>query len=354
MGDARFRSLALVVGLALAVAGCQVRRIPAPESTRQLGVQEVRRLVDRPALSPAAWSADGEALAFSDGRALYVASADGRLRRIAPAGVATAVSWSRPLGLLAVVDRGALWVMRPDGSGRRQIELPGFVTAAVWAPVGDRLAAVVRRPIGGIPAFELLITNRDGGYRRVVTRAPAGMAIREPQWFPNALYLLYGLAAPSEHVVRALRQVRISYPDWREVPLPGPALFVRLAPSGRAIAYVSGEKIEDGRGQVVVSRLDGTGRFAVTPEVGNYSGLAWSPQGDKLAYAEVEDEAHAEIWIADVDGRNRLAVHRYAMEFSDPSIVLAMSWAPDGRRLIFGTNSGTFQGPIWQATFVRR
>jgi len=31
-----------------------------------------------------------------------------------------------------------------------------------------------------------------------------------------------------------------------------------------------------------------------------------------------------------------------------------MVWAPDARRLLFGTNSGTFQGPIWLATFERR
>lgn len=348
------RLVVVLAVLALGLLGCQVRRVPSPERTRQLRVADVRRLVDQPVLSPAAWSADGRRLAFSDGGALYVASAEGRVRRIAPASVATAVSWSHPLDLLAVVDRGELWILRPDGSERRRLDLPGFVTAAVWAPAGDRLGVVVRRPIDGVTAFELWLVTRDGGFRRAVTRAPAGMAMRELQWFPNGLYLLYGLAAPSEQVVRAAWQVRVAYPDQRAVPLPGPALHLRLSPSGRAIAYVAGEEIEDGRGQVVASRLDGTGRFVVTPEPGRYSGLAWSPQGDKLAFADVTDEAHAEIWIADGDATGRLAVHSYTMEFSDPSIALSLTWAPEGRRLLFGTNSGTFQGPLWLATLVRR
>ena len=76
--------------------------------------------------------------------------------------------------------------------------------------------------------------------------------------------------------------------------------------------------------------------------------------GDKLAFAEVTDEAHAEIWIADGDASGRLNVHSYALEFSDPSISLSMAWSPDGRRLLFGTNSGTFQGPIWMAVFERQ
>lgn len=342
------------MALALVLLGCQVRRAPAPESTRQLRVGEVRRLVELPALSPASWSPDGRRFAFSDGGAVYVAAPDGTARRIAASGVATAVSWSHPLDLLAVVDRGALWVLRPDGTERRRVDLPGFVTAAVWAPAGDRLGVVVRRLVDGRPVFEVWLTSRDGGFRRMVARAPAGTAMRELQWFPNGLYLLYGLAAPSEQVVRQVWQVRITYPDRREIPLLGPALQVRLAPSGRAIAYVTGEEIEDGQGQVVVSRLGGTGRFTVTSQAGRYSGLAWSPQGDKLAFAEVTDEAHAEIWIADGDATGRLAVHSYAMEFSDPSIALSMTWAPDGRRLLFGTNSGTFQGPIWLATLERR
>lgn len=349
------RAATLFLTLAAATLGaCQVRREPAPESTRQLRVAVVRRLVELPALSPAAWSPDGASFAFAAGDGVYVTAPDGVTRQIAPARVATAVSWSGPLNLLAVVDGGAVWIMRPDGSGRRRLDLPGFASAAVWAPGGDRLGLILRRGPSGAPNFELWLGSPTGQFRRFVARAPAGRAMRDLQWFPNSLYLFYGLSRLDDLVVTEAWQVRVAYPDRRRIPLIGPALQVRLAPTGEAVAYVTGEEIDDGKGRVVVSRIDGGGRFTVTPSEGRYTGLAWSPQGDKLGYAEVTDEAHAQIWIADGDDTGRLAVHSYALEFSDPGIALSISWAPRGRRLLFGTNSGTFQGPIWMASFERR
>jgi len=336
------------------LAGCEVRRAPAPESTRQLRVAGVRRIIDQPALSPPAWSPDGTRFAFSADQGLYVStSGSGAPRKIAAVRMATSISWSPTLDLLAVVDRGTAWTIRANGSERRRVDLPGFVTAAVWAPGGDRLAVALRRTSGGAPAFELWLTSRTGGFRRMVTRAPAGSVMRDVQWLPNSLYLLYGLARPSDQVVREVWQVRVAYPDRHQIPIAGAATMVRLAPSGRAIAYVTAGERGGGRGRVVVSRPDGSGRFAVTAEPGRYSGLAWSPQGDKLAFAEVRD-AHAEIWVADAEAGGRMQVHSYAMEFSDPRSVLSIVWSPDGRRLLFGTNSGTSHGPIWMASFERR
>lgn len=344
----------LLAVLVLALGGCTIRRETAPESTRQLRVEAVRRLIDRPALSPAVWSPDGRRFAYGGADGLYVAAPDGPPRRIAPADVVTALSWSRRLDLLGVVDRGLLWTMRPDGSERRHITVAGFVTAAVWAPGSDRLAIVVRRAVEGTSRFELWLVSRDGGVRRSVASAPRGRAIRSPQWLPNSLYLIYGLSIPSESAITEAWQVRIAYPDRRPVPLDGPAVEWVLAPSGRQVAYVTGPDVADGVGRVVVSRLDGSGRFTLTPEEGRYAGLAWSPQGDKLAFALLGDEAHARLWIADADGSGRLLLHDYALEFSDPSISLSTAWAPDGRRLLFGTNTGTFTGPIWMAALARR
>lgn len=345
---------AIAVVVALVAAGCQVRRAPAPETTRQLQVASVRRIIERAALSPAAWAPDGRRIAYSAGTGLWVATLDGREQEISSVEVATTLSWSRSLNLLALVDRGVLWTVRDDGTERRRVDLPGFAVQALWAPGSDRLAVVLRRLLDGAPRFELWLVSRDGGFQRMVARAPAGRAIRDLQWFPDSLYLLYGLSAPSDQVSDEAWRVRVSYPDRRRITLPAPVVQLRLAPSGRLIAYVAGEEIEDGRGRVTVSRLDGSGRFVVTPDTGRYSALAWSPQGDKLAFAEVKNEANADIWIADADGSGRLQVFIYPLEFSDPSIVLSAAWAPDGRRLVFGTNSGSFTGPIWLATLARR
>jgi len=348
------RVAALLVALALGLAGCTISRETAPETTRQLRIGSVRRIIDRPALSPAVWSPDGQQFAYGGSDGIDIAGVEGSARRIAPAEVVTALSWSRRLDLLAVVDRETLWTMRPDGSNRRAITVAGFVTAAVWAPGSDRLAVVVRRSVEGTSRFELWLMSRDGGFRRFVRAAPPGRAMRSPQWLANSLYLVYGLSVPSESVITEAWQVRIAYPDRRQLPLAGLADEFVLAPSGGQVAYVTGPKVTDGVGRVVTSRLDGSGRFTLTPEEGRYTGLAWSPQGDKLAFAIVDDEAHARVWIADGDGSGRLLVHDYALEFTDPSISLSTAWAPDGRRLLFGTNTGTFSGPVWLAQCGRR
>lgn len=268
--------------------------------------------------------------------------------------MATWVSWSLRLNAIAVIDSGVVWTMREDGRERTRVDLPGFAVQLAWAPGSDRLAVALRRTVEGIVRFELWLVNRDGGFKRVVTRAPAGRAIRDLQWFADSLYLLYGLSAPTNQLLERAWRVRIAYPDRREIPLDAPAQALRLAPSGERMAYLTGPDLDNGRGHVVITRLDGTGRFLVTPTEGRYSGLAWSPQGDKLAYAEVIDEAHAEIWIADADGSGRLHLFSYPLELPDPSIALSVTWSPNGRRLIFGTNTGSFTGPLWLATLERR
>lgn len=346
--------IAALALFALITAACQVARAPAPESTRQVRVAKVRRIVVQPALSPAVWAPDGSRIAYSAGKGIWVSDLDGTGRQVAPSDVATALSWSAPLNLLAVIDRGAIRTLRPDGTDPRPIDLPGLAVQLAWAPGSDRLAVVVRRLVEGQPRFELWLTNHDGGFRRLVRDAPAGYAIRDVQWFGDSLYLLYGLASSVNQAIAEAWRVRITYPDRRLIPILAPSTWLRLAPSGRYLAYLSGSEVEEGRGRITVSRLDGTGRFVLTPEEGRYSGLAWSPQGDKLAFAAARDEADANIWIVDADGSGRLSVFSYPLEFSDPNIALSMSWAPDGRHIVFGTNTGSFIGPIWLATLERR
>jgi dipeptidyl aminopeptidase/acylaminoacyl peptidase len=215
------------------------------------------------------------------------------------------------------------------------------------------MAIMLRRTGNGQPRSELWLANHDGGFRRMVTRAPTGRTMGDVQWFPDSLYLLYGLFDPAEHVIREGHRVRINYRDDVEIPLPDRTVALRLAPTGRQVAIITADRMAGGVGQVIVSRLDGSGRRVITADPGRYAGLAWSPQGDKVVYAQLTEEARAELWLADADGSGRLHLYSYAMEYTDPEIDLAVTWAPDGRHLVFGTNTGSFVGPIWLATLER-
>jgi hypothetical protein len=94
-----------------------------------------------------AWSPDGGELAFvstRDGAGdLYVRAADGTVRRLTADDIPTGYpSWG-PGGLIAFSEMSAgtwqLFVVRPDGSGRRSL---GAGASATWSPDGTRLAYV--------------------------------------------------------------------------------------------------------------------------------------------------------------------------------------------------------------------
>ncbi len=357
-GRRAFRGLRWAGVLALCgtvvLTGCEVRRTLVPESTHQLRVVETRRLVERPALSPAAWSPDGRRVAYGTPTGMWVTSLDGGERQLLEGGPISAVSWSRVLDLLAVIDRGTVWTMRPDGTDRHRLTLGGVAAEVAWAPGSDRLAVILLQEVDRDARFELWLTTRDGGLARMVVRAPKTLVMRELQWFPDSLYLFYGLSAPGDVRIIEAWRVRIAYPDRQRIALTTPARFLRLAPSGRLVAYLSDDEVADGRGRILVVRTDGSGRVAVTPEVRRVGGVAWSPQGDKVAFAEVRSATDADLWMADADGSDRVHVFAYTLEMSDPQIALSIAWSPDGRHLVFGTNTGTFRGPIWLSTFARR
>jgi WD40 repeat protein len=348
-------ALAVFLLVSVLLAGCDIRRSPAVESTRQLQVADVQRIVEHPAVAPVAWAPDSRAFVHSGDHRVWVYSLERGDQGIAPVEVGTALSWSAALNLIALIDRGVVSTFRPDGSDRRVLDLPGVAVALAWAPGGDRMAIVLRRTGSGQPRYELWVANHDGGFKRLVTRAPAGRVMRDVQWFADSLYLLYGLSDPTaERIIREAHRVRISYPDQAEIPLPAHTVALRLAPTGRYVAVVTADRRAVGIGEVIVSRLDGSSRMVLAADPGRFTGLAWSPQGDKLVYAQVSEESRAELWVADADRSDRLHLYSYALEYTDPGIDLAVTWAPDARHLAFGTNTGTFVGPIWLATLQRR
>jgi len=347
-------SLAVFLLASVLVAGCDIRRGPAVESTRQLQVADVQRIVEHPAVAPVAWAPDSRSFAHSGDHRVWVYSLDRGDQGIAAAEMGTALSWSAALNLIALIDRGVVSTLRPDGSDRHVIDLPGVAVALAWAPGGDRMAVVLRRTGNGQPRFELWVANHDGVFKRLVTRAPEGRVMRDVQWFSDNLYLLYGLSDPAERFIREAHRVRISYPDHTEIPVPVRTVALRLAPTGQRVAVVTADRMAVGIGEVIISRLDGSGRLVLAADPGRFTGLAWSPQGDKLVYARVTEESRAELWLADADRSDRLPLFSYPMEYTDPGIDLVVTWAPDGRHLAFGTNTGTFVGPIWLATLQRR
>jgi Tol biopolymer transport system component len=105
------------------------------------------------------------------------------------------------------------------------------------------------------------------------------------------------------------------------------------APNDR-IAFVSDPENNAGDG-IYVMDSDGTNRTRITDATG-YSGLAWSPDGERLAFSTgdgVGGDAHIYVMNADGTGKTRIS--------SNPGskfevYVGAPVWSPDGEKVAFG------------------
>ncbi len=100
-------------------------------------------------------------------------------------------------------------------------------------------------------------------------------------------------------------------PGPRELAVRGPVADPRLSPDGSRIAYVSGSALRvveaDGGGDRVVAAPDegerqvswGLAEFVAAEEMDRGRGFWWSPRGDRLLAARVDDSPVRRWWIAD-------------------------------------------------------
>jgi Tol biopolymer transport system component len=181
----------------------------------------------------------------------------------------------------------------------------GFVVRVL-----GRQAPPPRAHLGPLPAGRLLVTSaagawvvaRDGSRRRLGPYSGAA-------WSPRGLYAVVWSGA----VVRAVA------PDGRvawTLRTPGRVAAAAWSPDGFRVAYLSG-------GGLRVVAGDGTGDHGLAARV-ERAAPVWSPTAvHRLAYA---DRA-GRVVVADADTRERI------WRSARGDRVLALAWAPDGRRL---------------------
>ncbi len=339
--------LAATGALIFTLVGCgpALRRVPKPEPVASLAVAEVLRAGDYVATSNATWSPDSRWLAFGIGQGVVAVDLRGQVRRLSDLPQTTELAWSPEGRWLAAVSGGRLWKFPSAGGPSQALALPGVVRAVRWSPRGDRLAVVVEDQVS-----TLWLVSLEGTLRRRVFSAPEGALLAAPSWYPDGLYLFVRVEDRSGRTLGQWR-VRVVGPDRRSVSVPFPrVLEAHLAPHGRAIAY-----LVEGPEEVVV-QVQELGHRPKPPlaRAERVTGVAWSPQGDKLSYAEVYAGERAVLWIADSDGGRRLQVADYTLEFPDPGAGVGTAWSPDGRALAFGASFFHRAGPVWVVRLVRR
>ena len=217
---------------------------------------------------------------------------------------------------------GDVWVVRPDGSGERNLTGGDRVFKdgrPAWSPDGRRIAFVSYRGRGGV-----FVMNRDGTGIRRLTRT----LVWDPTWSPDGRTIAVagnngptgpdariGLVGTRGGSVRWVTRKgwEVSEPEWSTT---GDIGFIRRTGWGDATL------------EVFVMSGDGSSPRRLTRDRSSDATPSWSPDGKKIAF-------HAEngISVMTTDGSARHRLTRGSEDFSP-------GWSPDGRCIAF-QRSGT-------------
>jgi Tol biopolymer transport system component len=286
-----------------------------------------------------------------------------------------------------------LYVINPDGSGRRRLTGCGERLCALrtfsWSPDGRRLA-FLRGPLGafeqpteltlhvidadgsnerrldgcGKPRWpscgdfngsqiswspnssqlvlprrgSLYVFNVDGGgFRRVTTCGSRRCFDMHPAWAPNGRRIVF--ARYRTPFTESLWTVR---PDGSGLSrlkkkLPGSAANPAWSPDSRRIAFDHNDGLEE---RLFVMAADGSDQRLFNKGFrGTGPGVpAWSPDGRRIAYLTTPGlpaRYRAAIWVVNANGTGRRLLYRSACcigSWGRPR------WSPDGRSIVFGVD----------------
>jgi hypothetical protein len=248
---------------------------------------------------------------------------------LAEAGPATRETFPGPNGQL-VYTLSHLFVVNPDGSGRRQVttstpERPIRAFQPAWAPDGNRI--VFGNSVGTSVGGGIWIMNADGtGGARVPNTAqndtwptfsPDGRQIAFVR-LVNRYQRLHVINADGSGLrVVTTSDVHVEDPEW--------------SPDGRRFAFSNGFDF-------YVVNADGTGLTNMTTaERSNERHPTWSPDGSQIAFVNLTD---LKVMPA-TGGASRTIV-------TGQREMWEASWSPDGTQLAFAADvAGPLQEELW-------
>lgn len=312
---------------------------PAPERVRA-AVQALRRRRGRQRLSAAAVTA---VVVLGGGIALWTASrsphAPTRPATVSSTSAApiiltpptkpTPTRWAGQLpGAVAYMCGGDLCVMRPDGTGLRELPSTGYPAwEPAWSPDGTQLAF---RGYFGVPNgdYSVYTIGADGCELTRLTKAPNGT---EPTWSPTGDRLAYALGGIT--VIKADGTGRRSLTQDR------PGIVADSDPAWSSSNRIAFERAVHGApSEIYAVNPDGSGLSALTRGRPGFIEPAWSGDGRQIAYVAGRVTArvypHLRIDVAAANGASSHPVTPSQWTSFDPT------WTPNGK-VVFLRSGGT-------------
>ncbi|HEX8781105.1 MAG TPA: hypothetical protein VF728_08075, partial [Nocardioides sp.] len=244
---------------------------------------------------------------------LYVVNSDGSDKRLLKRREfigypdAGRAAWSPDGQTIAFADYSRLFFVNADGSGQQDVTLQlGLRQLPIWSPDGRRILFGKCR---GGQRCDIYVMNADGSGLRALTRnRQSGW----PVWSPNGKKIAFS---------RVRSGSKSRYPSGR------PEVWVmnadgsaqrRLAPGfppsgwspdGQRIAFTG---LPDRKPGVYVINADGSGQRRLTRTLGYVPDIAWSPDGQKILFVGYQPGTRGKVsniyvMNADGSGQRRLA-----------------------------------------------
>ena len=318
---------------------CRFVRLPMCELWAEPMVSgSPRRLGDVVAMAYAAWSPDGQQLAYARYDGLHLAARDGtEIRKLAAFGGVAPVClrWSPDARRICFDVQGLegnparLWEVRPDGTGLRQM-LPGWNPAwstysGIWTADGKYFVFLANEKIWVVREKGGLLQR---GGREPVELNTGVLAALYPLPSADGKRLFFeGFQDRNEFLRYDLKSGRFSL---ELAGISGSGL--EFSKDGKWITYVSVPE-----GTLFRAAADGSQRVQLTWPPLRVATPHWSPDGKQIAFMAAISEKPGRIYIVPADGGTpRQISNGEAGKRGDWD----PSWSPDGASLAFGATVG--------------
>ncbi len=263
-----------------------------------------------------------------------------------------------------------LWVVRPDGTGLKQVskEKRWFVNSPVWSPDGLYLFArhhfVKERSLGAGEIWMYHLGGESG--LQVTEKTSFQKDAGEPTLSPDGRYLYYSKDVslgnnfeynkdPNGAIYAIVRRDLLTGEERREVSVQGGAVTPRLSPDGKKLAFIRRvrlgsilylQDLATGESRPLFDKLDKDLQEAWAIH-GLYPGYAFDPEGSHLFVWGL-----GKIWKVDVSKgggvevpfkvRVETTIHealRFPQKVHEDRFPVRMirhaATAPDGRSLLY-------------------